>query len=307
MKANPREPAVAGAFYPGSESELQNQLQGLVSVQEMRHQLLACIAPHAGYIYSGSVAGTLFGHLDVPRRVVILGPNHTGMGGAMAVASHPKWRTPLGDVAVDLEFSRMLIESHQPAAFDDIAHRQEHSLEVQLPLLLARQPELQFVPICLGHLSLDDCLELGLSIARLISGIGKTVGIVASSDMSHYLPDGEARTQDRMAIDAALARDPEALYKIRPAMSAVTGLRWLVTRGCASTAEAYSIVPCTLNLEPCAWVGGRAVRLRIATPIPPHDHARTSIIPDREQLSRIRPHIGRRRLDPDGTSQCFGG
>jgi AmmeMemoRadiSam system protein B len=213
MKANPREPAVAGAFYPGSESELQNQLQGLVSVQEMRHQLLACIAPHAGYIYSGSVAGTLFGHLDVPRRVVILGPNHTGMGGAMAVASHPKWRTPLGDVAVDLEFSRMLIESHQPAAFDDIAHRQEHSLEVQLPLLLARQPELQFVPICLGHLSLDDCLELGLSIARLISGIGKTVGIVASSDMSHYLPDGEARTQDRMAIDAALARDPEALYK----------------------------------------------------------------------------------------------
>lgn len=213
MKANPREPAVAGAFYPGSAFELQNQLQGLVSVQERRHELLACIAPHAGYVYSGSVAGALYGHLNVPRRVVILGPNHTGRGEAIAVASHPKWRTPLGDVAVDLEFSQMLIESHASATLDDVAHRQEHSLEVQLPFLFARQPELQFVPICLGHLSLDECREFGRSLASLIVDLEEPVGIVASSDMSHYRSDGEARTLDRMAIDAALLRDPEALYE----------------------------------------------------------------------------------------------
>jgi len=116
-------------------------------------------------------------------------------------------------MAADLEFSQMLIEGHPSAIIDDVAHRQEHSIEVQLPFLLARQPELRFVPVCVGHLSLDDCLELGRSIARLISELGEPVGIVASSDMSHYLPDVEARTLDRMAIDAALLLDPEALYK----------------------------------------------------------------------------------------------
>ena len=96
-----REPAVAGTFYPGTASALQNELDQLVEVQEDRHELLACIAPHAGYVYSGAVAGKLYGHLDIPRRVVVLGPNHTGSGAQVAVAPHERWRTPFGEQPLD--------------------------------------------------------------------------------------------------------------------------------------------------------------------------------------------------------------
>lgn len=213
METTLREPAVAGAFYPGTASALKQELQQLVTVSEERHQLLACIAPHAGYVYSGGVAGELYGHLELPRRVVVLGPNHTGVGARVAVAPHERWRSPLGEQAVDVEFARLLVERYPDATFDENAHWREHSLEVQIPFLLARRPDVEFLPICLSHLGLDQCLDLGRALAELIHDLGEEVGLVASSDMSHYLEDGEARTLDRMAIDAALERDPKSLYQ----------------------------------------------------------------------------------------------
>ena len=208
-----REPAVAGAFYPGTASELEQELRQLVTVSEERHQLLACIAPHAGYVYSGGVAGELFGHLDLPRRVIVLGPNHTGVGARVAVAPHQRWRTPLGEHTVDVELARKLVESFPDASFDENAHWREHSLEVQIPFLLARRPDVEILPICLSHLGLDQCLDLGRALAQLIYDLGEEVGLVASSDMSHYLEDGRARTLDKMAINAALERDPKSLYQ----------------------------------------------------------------------------------------------
>jgi hypothetical protein len=213
METTLREPAVAGAFYPGTASALERELRQLVTVSEERHQLLACIAPHAGYVYSGGVAGELFGHLELPRRVIVLGPNHTGVGARVAVAPHQRWRTPLGEPTVDVELARLFVESFPDASFDENAHWREHSIEVQIPFLLARRPDVEFLPICLSHLGLDQCLDLGRTIAQLIENLGEDVGLVASSDMSHYLEDRKARTLDRMAIDAALERDPKSLYQ----------------------------------------------------------------------------------------------
>jgi AmmeMemoRadiSam system protein B len=213
METTLREPAVAGTFYPDTASALERELHQLVRVSEERHQLLACIVPHAGYVYSGGVAGELYGHLDLPRRVIVLGPNHTGVGAKVAVAPHERWRTPLGEQPVDVELARLLVERFPDASFDENAHWREHSLEVQIPFLLARRPDVEFVPICLSHLSLDQSLDLGRILAHLIDDLGEEVGLVASSDMSHYLEDGQARTLDRMAIDAALQRNPKSLYQ----------------------------------------------------------------------------------------------
>ena len=112
METTLREPAVAGAFYPGTASALERELHQLVTVSEERHQLLAC------NVDSGGVAGELYGHLDLPRRVIVLGPNHTGIGAKIAVAPHERWRTPLGEQAVDVELARMLVERFPGASFE---------------------------------------------------------------------------------------------------------------------------------------------------------------------------------------------
>lgn len=213
MDISRRDPAVAGAFYGATAAALEHELRGLVATDENRHPLLACVAPHAGYVYSGRVAGALYGHLEVPQRVIVLGPNHTGSGAALAVAPHERWRTPIGDVPIDTVLARKLVDRAYAATFDPRAHLREHSLEVQLPFLLARRPDLEVLPVCLAHLRLEDCLELGRVLAKLIRDQAEPIGIVASSDMSHYLADAEARRLDRLAIDAMLALDPAGLYE----------------------------------------------------------------------------------------------
>ena len=213
MEQSVRPAAVAGAFYPGVRSDLESQLYSLIPDEEARHDLLACIAPHAGYVYSGGVAGRLFAHLAVPQRVIILGPNHTGIGAAVAVAPHDRWSTPLGEQPLDGELASLIVDRVPAAELDALAHRREHSIEVQLPFLLRRCPDVTVLPICLGRLSFEECLDLGRAIAEIVTELGEPVGIVASSDMSHYLDDDNARRLDHMAIDAALERDPKALYE----------------------------------------------------------------------------------------------
>ena len=214
MEASVRDPAVAGMFYPESARDLEREIHRLISQKEPHHELLACIAPHAGYVYSGSVAGAVFGHLEVPRKVVILEPNHTGAGARVAVAPHRSWRMPDGLQPVDRSLSARLSDLLPNAEEDANAHRREHSLEEQIPFLRARQPNLQIAAVCLGRLSLDECVELGRGLAELVSKSREPIGLVASSDMSHYVPDDEARSLDQLAIDAALARDPATLYDV---------------------------------------------------------------------------------------------
>jgi AmmeMemoRadiSam system protein B len=214
MSATIREPAVAGAFYPLDAAALHRQLDQLVPVESQRHRLLACVAPHAGYIYSGGVAGRLFGHLDLPRRVVVLGPNHTGAGPPIAVAPHSAWQTPDGRQEIDAGLARRLEDLNSSITPDASAHRREHSIEVLMPFLRRRRPDVVVLPICLKHLDLDRCLELGAVLARLSDELDEPLGIVASSDMTHFLPDDVARDQDHRAIEELLERRPERLYDV---------------------------------------------------------------------------------------------
>jgi AmmeMemoRadiSam system protein B len=213
MATDLREPIVAGTFYPRGAAALEEDVRRWIDLQPVRHQLVACIAPHAGYVYSGGVAGSIYGHLDIPPTVILLGPNHTGAGSAVAVAPHERWRTPLGDLSLATGLGRRLVDRAPLATFDPRAHIREHSLEVHLPFLLARRPDLEILPVCLAHLRLEDCLDLGRILARIVSDFAEPVGIVASSDMSHYLPEEEANRLDHLAIDAALTRDPVKLYE----------------------------------------------------------------------------------------------
>ncbi len=207
-----REPAVAGTFYPGTEAALRRSIRNSLSVEPPGHDLAGCVAPHAGYMYSGMVAGKLYAHLRIPRRVIVLGPSHTGLGQPVAVAPHKAWRTPLGEVPIDQELAARLIQEFPEAEADAEAHWREHSIEVQLPFLQERRPDVRVLPVCLKHLGLDVSLQLGRALARVIDSAHEPVGLIASSDMSHYEPDADAREHDRTAINAALTLDPTALY-----------------------------------------------------------------------------------------------
>jgi len=213
METRVRQPAVAGMFYPGTEAALRSQLTALIVPDPAPHACLGCIAPHAGYVYSGPVAGRLYGHVELPRRVVVLGPNHTGAGAPVSVAPEDAWWTPLGEVPVDGTLRRELLARLGGVTAEPAAHRREHSLEVQLPFILARRPDAVVLPVTLMHLELEDAVVLGEALASAIETAGEPVAIVASSDMTHYEPDAVARERDRLAIEAALTLDPRVLYE----------------------------------------------------------------------------------------------
>ncbi len=212
MQPETRPPAVAGMFYPGTAAGLERQLASLIVPDPEPHPCAGCVAPHAGYVYSGPVAGRLYGHVDLPRRVVVLGPNHTGQGAPVSVAPEAAWATPMGEVPVDAELRERLLAALPGATAEPWAHRREHSIEVQLPFLLARRPDLAVVPICLAHLGLEECLALGEALGRELAALDEPAAVVASSDMTHYEPDPVARQRDRLAIEAALTGDPGELY-----------------------------------------------------------------------------------------------
>lgn len=177
------------------------------------------MAPHAGYVYSGGVAGKVFAAIEVPRRVVLLGPNHTGRGPRISVMDSGTWRIPGADVPVDEELAAAILAAFPLATRDREAHRYEHALEVELPFLIARQPELRIVPVVLGVLSAGDAVAFGKALHRAVREVSQASGdagdvlVVASSDMSHYLPDDTARRVDRTALAPLLAFDPEGLYR----------------------------------------------------------------------------------------------
>lgn len=208
-----REPAVAGTFYPRDKDELLSYLQQTVSAQSQTETCLGLISPHAGYIYSGAIAARVFAETDIPRQVVILGPNHHGLGADAAVFNQGSWQTPLGDVPIAEGLATHLIDHCSLLQADQLAHRLEHSIEVQIPLLQYLQPELEIVPICLGSGGLDDWLALGTSLGQALNGWSDKVLVIASSDMNHFLDAAETRRLDQMAIEAALALDPARLYR----------------------------------------------------------------------------------------------
>ena len=215
--ASIREPAVAGQFYPANANALRADIQsylspGLSSGSE-KLSAIGCVVPHAGYMYSGQVAGSVFARLDIPETCIVLCPNHTGRGHPLAIMKGGEWRTPLGTLPIDASFAGTLMEIFAALAEDADAHRSEHAIEVELPFLQVLRADVKIVPIAVGTARPVILQELGRSIAEAIKSSGNRVLMIASSDMNHYEDDATTRVKDRKAIDRILALDPTALYE----------------------------------------------------------------------------------------------
>jgi AmmeMemoRadiSam system protein B len=212
-----RHPAVAGRFYPGNPEELRAEARAYLSQENSEAppiHAIGCIAPHAGYMYSGHVAGAVFARIEVPRLCVVMCPNHTGMGRALAIMSEGVWETPLGDVPIDERFANALKQRFPALQEDSAAHRAEHAAEVELPFLQLLQPQLQFVPIALGTGQLETLEQLGAALADVIAQQKEPVLMVASSDMNHYESDTITRVKDHQAIERILTLDPRGLHEV---------------------------------------------------------------------------------------------
>jgi MEMO1 family protein len=209
-------PAVAGAFYPGDPTAVAAAVARLVAPGPgdpgTPAVAVAAVCPHAGWQYSGALAGRLAASIVVPPRVLILAPNHTGRGARGAVWPDGVWRLPGGNVPVDAAFCRALCDQSTLLAPDTAAHEDEHAIEVLLPLLAARQPALHLAPVVLGGLSFGECETLAAAIARTVQQADGPTLIVASSDMNHYRPDAETRAIDALALAPMEALDAHGLY-----------------------------------------------------------------------------------------------
>lgn len=209
-----RSAVVAGQFYPGRRESLFETLGSLVEPGNAGEQAIAVMSPHAGYVYSGGVAGKTFSSVEITDEVIILGPNHHGRGHVAAVYASGAWETPLGQSNIASGLARRILAECSMAAEDSVAHRFEHSLEVQLPFLQFRVPQVSIVPICISRMPLEALLQMGEGLARAIKGEGRSPLIVASTDMTHYESGKTARRKDFQALEKVLALDPEGLYQV---------------------------------------------------------------------------------------------
>ena len=210
-----RPPAVAGRFYPGRPDSLGRQLdQFLGNEPEKIQDALGCVVPHAGYMYSGQVAGAVFRKLPKRSTYLILCPNHTGRGRPLAVMANTIWRTPLGEIAADPLMGGRLLRSCPALEEDSAAHRSEHAIEVQQPFLQTLQSKLHILPIAVGTSDFYALRGLGEALAEVIGAQEGKVLIVASSDMNHYESDAVTRVKDHKAIDRVLAMDARGLWEV---------------------------------------------------------------------------------------------
>jgi AmmeMemoRadiSam system protein B len=210
-----RQPAVSGRFYPKQPEELAQQIAGFcpAPADGVRYRAIACVVPHAGYIYSGHVAGAVYARLELPRRFILIGPRHYPRGAAQAILSEGEWETPLGRVEIDSALAAELKRACPSLAEDEVAHRDEHALEVQLPFLQELAGEFRFVPIALGPVHYPALESLGKVLAEVIAKQTEPLLLVASSDMNHYEPDDVTRRKDAQAIDRILALDAKDLHE----------------------------------------------------------------------------------------------
>jgi len=208
-----RTAVVAGQFYSANKERLLSDVEALM-FSATPEPSIAVMSPHAGYVYSGAVAGKTFSHVKIPKEVIILGPNHHGRGHAAAVYAHGAWETPLGRVEIASSLAERLLAECSMATDDYTAHIDEHSLEVQVPFLQCVSPGVQIVPLCIGRMPLNTLLALGDGLARVISSCEEPPLLVASTDMTHYEAGEIARKKDSLALDRVLALDPEGLYEV---------------------------------------------------------------------------------------------
>jgi len=209
-----RLPAVAGRFYPSDPAELTALVRKYSGAEPGRPAIpvRACLVPHAGYVYSGHVAGTVLARITLPRKIIILGVRHYPRGEPVAILSSGAWRTPLGDARIDEKLAEALKKACPLLREDSVAHSAEHSLEVQLPFLQALVPDFSFVPVALGTVQFESLVSVGEAIARVLAAAQENVLLLTTSDLNHYQDDATTRIKDRKAIEQLLALEARGLY-----------------------------------------------------------------------------------------------
>lgn len=214
-KPKTRNPVVAGQFYPDSEKDIRSQISSFVDKEARKADAIACMLPHAGYIYSGRVAAVTVSRVNIKDTVVLLGPNHTGLGAEFSIMTEGVWHTPLGELNIDSALAKQILKHSQALEDDTLAHTSEHSLEVELPILQYFKSEFKIVPITLLPSNVAALKEIGQSIASAIkeTGMEKSVTIIASSDMTHYESQAQAEKKDSEAIKAILELDENKLIE----------------------------------------------------------------------------------------------
>jgi len=208
-----RNPVVAGQFYPEAPDQLRSMIEGMVDKKAVKEEVIGLLSPHAGYPYSGPVAGATISRIKFKDTFIIMGPNHTGSGKPLGIMTEGVWKTPLGEVEIDSELGKQILAASGYLQEDHVAHQHEHSIEVQLPFLQYFKPDIKLVPIVLAYASGDVYKEIGQGLAKAIKELNREVVIIASSDMTHYESQESAQRKDTQAIEAMLDLNEDELLK----------------------------------------------------------------------------------------------
>lgn len=209
-----RRPVVAGQFYPQTEASLRKMLSGLIDPASEKQDAIGVIMPHAGYVYSGYVAGLTISKVALKKTVIILGTSHTAAGERFSIMTEGKWATPMGEVKIDVEIAESILKESALLKKDTTAHLYEHSIEVELPFIQYLENDIKIVPIVISQGSLAEYQKLGEEIASGFQKVGRSGLFMASTDMTHYESEEIAKQKDRLAIDAILDMDEEKLFNI---------------------------------------------------------------------------------------------
>lgn len=209
-----RQPAVAGTFYTDNPSRLEKELLRLITTPKTQIKAKGIVSPHAGYIYSGSVAGQVFAAIEIPPAVLIIGPNHHGAGAPAALYPEGEWVTPLGSVVINSQLNSLILKHVPLIKLDALAHQSEHSLEVQVPFIRHLRPDVSISALCVGYGDFAAVKQLGVGLAAALREYGEEVLIVASSDMTHYESAESAKRKDDLALVRVLDLDPEGLLQV---------------------------------------------------------------------------------------------
>lgn len=210
-----RPAAVAGMFYPGTAEEIDRALDEMVPKKSKSkpQSWPAVMVPHAGWQYSGKLAAEVFSRVKIPERVIILCPKHRPGGAEWAVAPHQTWSLPGGELASDPELAQQLAEAVDGLELDALAHRQEHAIEVHLPILARMAPKARVVGVTVSGGELSSLRRFGRQMAEVLGPLKPRPLLVISTDMNHFADDAETRRLDRLALDALETLDPERLYE----------------------------------------------------------------------------------------------
>jgi len=209
----PRSPVLAGIFYPEQKETLKDLLKQMVLPVRKKQKAIAAIVPHGSIFSSGAVAGAVYGRLQPSSSVLILGPNHSGIGERASIAADGEWATPLGRVPVDRELARAVLKAVPELKKDPKAHQHEHSAEMQIPFLQMLWDLRGFVPVALSGTDLETVRRVGAGLAAALKKSGRGAFLIASSNLACTEPRERAEQLDRQMLEPILALDEEGVME----------------------------------------------------------------------------------------------